>query len=331
MSELLYLNLTAFQAASDKLIAPKTIPIWHDYLTILFSNTNNDTIDLENEVILSSKADMTYVESVVEYLIDLPLDELEVYIWWTITEEMILHTTSDIRKLQNEYAKKIANIESGQSRSIYCTSGVNQLMGMAVSYAIAEEDFFERSYPKVHNMLGNIREAFNNLVRQTTWMDAATKRVTLEKSNAMKSLIGFPKWILEDGKLDDYYGGVVLSNETHLVNLVTLLTWQMRDMVKKWKAPDEFDWATTPTNVNAFHTFQANAISQYTIHITHTHTQSLWSWNIDELIYSVWLILKLRFFLFFSCAIGHSSVSFLQLRLGVSWSYSILAHISAAI
>lgn len=261
MDDLIYLNLTEFQNASDKLIAPKTLPIWRQYLLVLFNNITNETIDIDHEIILTSKADMKYVESAVEYLIDLPLDELEVYIWWTIGEEMILHTTSDIRKLHSEYAKKITNLEGGQSRSIYCTSGVNQLMGMAVSYAIADQDFFERTHPKVMTMLENIRDAFNNLVRQTTWMDEATKRVTLAKSMAMKSLVGFPEWILEQGKLDNYYEGIVLCNETHLENLVQLLTWQMKEKFKKWKQPDDFDWATTPTNVNAFHTFQANAIS----------------------------------------------------------------------
>lgn len=262
MDDLLYLDLRAFQNASDHLIAPKTIPIWREYLMVLFNSSSNITLDLDKEEILTSKPDMQYVENVVEYLLDLNEDDLEVYIWWTIAEEMILHTTSDIRKLHNEYAKKITNIEGAQSRSIYCTGGVNQLMGMAVSYAIAEEDFFERTHPKVVDMLENIREAFNNLVRQTTWMDDATKCATLDKSMAMRSLVGFPKWILEDGKLDKYYNGIVLSNGTHLRNMVQLLSWQMQETLKTLRKPDEFDWATTPTNVNAFHTFQANAISK---------------------------------------------------------------------
>lgn len=262
MDELVYLDVNAFQNESDKLIAPKTLPIWRQYLLLLFENVPNITLDLAKEQILTSKADIQYIENVVEYLTTLSSEDVEMYVWWTITEEMILHTTSDIRKLHNEYAKKITNTAGSTSRSIYCTSGVNQLMGMAVSYAIAEENFFANTHPKVMTMLENIREAFNNLVRETTWMDDVTKCGTLDKSMAMKSLVGFPEWILEDGKLDKYYKEIMVTNATHLKNMVQLLTWQMKEKLTKLDQQEDFGWATTATNVNAFHTFQANAISE---------------------------------------------------------------------
>lgn len=45
-------------------------------------------------------------------------------------------------------------------------------------------------------------------------------------------------------------------------NIVELLSWEFMEKLAKWRMKNEFDWATSPTNVNAFHTFQANAISK---------------------------------------------------------------------
>jgi len=45
-------------------------------------------------------------------------------------------------------------------------------------------------------------------------------------------------------------------------NIVELLTWQFMDKLSKWRMKNEFTWATSPSNVNAFYTFQANAISE---------------------------------------------------------------------
>lgn len=45
-------------------------------------------------------------------------------------------------------------------------------------------------------------------------------------------------------------------------NIVELLSWEFMDKLSHWRMKNEFDWATSPTNVNAFHTFQANAISE---------------------------------------------------------------------
>lgn len=136
------------------------------------------------------------------------------------------------------------------------------MMGMAVSYAIAEKDFLEVTKPRVMTMINNIRMSFDDLVRDITWMDVGTKCSTLEKSRAMKSFVGFPEWILQDGKLDEYYGELTFNKSTHLKNLIDVLKWQMLEKLKTLNATEEIGWATTPTNVNAFHTFQANAISK---------------------------------------------------------------------
>lgn len=244
-------------------ISPKSIRIWEKYLNILFDEFKEVKLDLNSEKLLTSRPDIQYLQNIVEYIFKLPTLEIELFIWWNVVEELVLHTVSDIRKLHNEYARKVTKLEGGVSRSEYCTSGVNKLLGMAVSYAIAESDFLVNTRPKVVNMLNNIREAFNNLVRETSWMDDGTKCSTLEKSIAMDSLIGFPDWILETGKLDRFYRGIECNATTHLRNMMVAVQWKMERKLRLFKTPDEFEWATTPTNVNAFHTFQSNAISKF--------------------------------------------------------------------
>lgn len=141
---------------------------------------------------------------------------------------------------------------------------VNQLMGMAVSYAIAEPDFLVATKPKVNSMIENIRVAFHGLVHEVKWMDDQTKCSTHEKLNAMKNFVGFPEWILKTGELDKYYKSLAFNESTHLRNLIDVLQWQMSEKLETLYAAEDIGWATTPTNVNAFHSFQANAISKNT-------------------------------------------------------------------
>lgn len=258
------MTIDQLQNASDRLIAPKTFPIWREYLTVLFDGIPSAQLDFDRDLVLTSKPDLFYLENIIEFISNTTTnEEMEVYIWWSVVEELILHTTSSMRKIHSEYAKHITKLESATPRSLYCASGVNQLVGMAVSYAIADNLFLNHTKPMVVTMLNNIREAFNNLVRQTAWMDDRTKCSTLEKSEAMKSLIGFPEWILDKEKLDEFYGDMHLNATTHLSNMMYLLRWQMNETLHNYRGIEEFGWATTPTNVNAFHTFQANAISKF--------------------------------------------------------------------
>lgn len=260
--DLVYMTADELQNSTDSLIYPKSTPVWRKYLKILFDDFKNVSLDLNTEKLLTSRPDIFYLQSVVQYILELPKLEIELFIWWNIVEELAVHTTTDIRKLHNEYARKVTKLEGSISRSQYCTSGINKLLGMAVSYAISESDFLIYTRPKVVTMLNNIREAFNNLVRQTTWMDDGTKCSTLEKSIAMDSLIGFPDWILKKGKLDEFYQGIECNATTHLRNMMVVVQWEMERKLRRFKTTDEFEWATAPTNVNAFHTFQSNAISK---------------------------------------------------------------------
>lgn len=118
--ELINLNIDDFQNATDQFIAPKTLPIWRQYLSTVFKEIDPPA-DLSSHLILSSRADLYYLQHLMQYILEIPKVELELYIWWTVVEEMVLHTTSDIRKLHNDYAKTITNLEGSTPRSLYCT------------------------------------------------------------------------------------------------------------------------------------------------------------------------------------------------------------------
>lgn len=306
-NDLVTVNVVEFQNLTDRVIAPKSLPMWHKYLRIIFKNTNA-SFDISEQLVLTSWEDIYFMQHAVAYILDAPNQELELYVWWALVEEFILHTTSDFRQLHSDYANTIVQLEGSTPRSLYCTSVCNQLMGMAVSYAIAEPHFMRTTKPRVISMIENIRIAFHGLVSEVKWMDDQTKCSTHEKLNAMKNFVGFPEWILKAGELDKYYETLAFNKSTHLRNLIVVLQWQMGEKLKTLHAAEDIGWATTPTNVNAFHSFQANAISMRTFGIS--------------------FLLSFRSLSFYflshhSCTIGHLTVSILQFGLGVSSFSSI--------
>ncbi|XP_037943545.1 neprilysin-3-like [Teleopsis dalmanni] len=260
--DIVYISVIDLQNQTDKLIAPKTIPIWEEYLQLIMNNTNHTKPFNSKDIkIITSQADIIYLQTITEYLFDVAPEDIEFYIWLSVVEELILHTTSDMRLLHTEYMRVMIGTEGSSPRSIYCAHAVNSLMGMAVSYSLADKNFTLRKLPKVENMLKDIRLAFEKLVRSTNWMDAETKRQTLQKSAEMKSFIGFPDWLTNATELNEYYEGVYVNETKHLENMIGVLRWQMQTRLDGFYEPEVFGWATSPSNVNAFHTFQSNAIT----------------------------------------------------------------------
>ncbi|CRK91555.1 CLUMA_CG005212, isoform A [Clunio marinus] len=260
VSELVYIKVADLQKIIDDDVSSPS-SVLETYLTEILSGIKEAQFDFDNDVILTSKADILYLKLVMKLIYQLPPIHLEMFIWWSVVEDLILYTTTSMRHLYYDYSKAVTGVDGAVSRQSYCSATVNKLMGFAVSYLILEDDFMIKTKPKVEKMLHNIRMAFENLVRHATWMDLETKESTLKKSQRMKSLIGFPDWILNKTSLESHYEPIKIKNDTWMKNIVELLTWSFVEKLSKWRMKHEFEWATSPTNVNAFHTFQANAIT----------------------------------------------------------------------
>ncbi|KAH8382417.1 hypothetical protein KR009_003389 [Drosophila setifemur] len=261
--DIIYISLMDLQNQTDKNIAPKTLPIWVRYMELILKGTKHagNTELTSNLTIITSQADIMYLQDIVEYLEETPPAHIESYLWLSTIEELVLHTTSAMRLLHSEYMRVAIGTEGSTPRSLYCANGVNSLFGMAVSYVLADEEFTREKLPRVQRMLSDIRRSFDRLVRSTSWMDAATKRKTVQKSAEMKSFIGFPSWLRNATALNAYYEGAEVNASTHLENLMDFVHWQMMDKLNEMDKPEPIGWATAPSNVNAFHTFQSNAIT----------------------------------------------------------------------
>ncbi|KFB41506.1 AGAP002441-PA-like protein [Anopheles sinensis] len=262
LQDIVYYTASELQNITDTHLAPKDpLPIWEQLLNGMFEGIPEAQLNLNEEMVLTSNADILYLKLLVEYLSVTPLAHVELYIWWTVVEELILHTTMEVRRLHYTYYQTLAISDGFSSRTLYCTGTVNRLLGMAVSYAISHENFTQHTKPRVQDMLRYIRTAFEGLVRDTTWMDWPTKQSTLRKSEAMRSLIGFPEWILDQQRLEQHYNGLKVNESTHLENMMEEVQRKNIIKLRRWRHKHELDWDTLPTNVNAFHTFQENAIT----------------------------------------------------------------------
>ncbi|EPB78564.1 hypothetical protein ANCCEY_02304 [Ancylostoma ceylanicum] len=67
--------------------------------------------------------------------------------------------------------------------------------------------FDQASKNVTQEMIGDLLEAFRQMVLTNDWMDAKTKASALDKAGQMLQHIAYPDFILDDQKLDDYYSG----------------------------------------------------------------------------------------------------------------------------
>jgi hypothetical protein len=166
LSDLIYVTVNDLQRIIDTDIAveKRKNDMLKNYLALMMEGVPEVQFDVEEDLILTSNPDILYLKSAIKLIYDIDLIHLEAYLWWSIVEEMILHTTSAMRNLYQDYIRIVTGLDASTSRQSHCTSSVNKLMGFAVSYLVVEKNFVTSMKPKVEEMLVNIRKSFNHII-----------------------------------------------------------------------------------------------------------------------------------------------------------------------
>ncbi|CAB3227830.1 unnamed protein product [Arctia plantaginis] len=235
-------------------------PIWKKYLEGIF-NVSKVALDFEKDKVLVADPDLKYMSLMAAYISKTPPVVLELYIWVKVVEVMAVHTTTELQALFQRAYEQSHSQATTPPRSLQCANAVNDMLGMAVSYGIADPYFFNVTKPKIIMMIDELKNSLAHLVGQAKWMDDNTKLATYRKIIEMKSLIGFPDWLLEEGKLEEYYDGIEIDPSKHLENMINIIQVKIRKALNRFREGNNFTWATDPTEVNAYHTFQENTIT----------------------------------------------------------------------
>ena len=57
-------------------------------------------------------------------------------------------------------------------------------------------------------MISHLKSAFKSMVNDSTWMDSETKKIAIDKVNAIREFLAYPDWIKNQTALESYYSGV---------------------------------------------------------------------------------------------------------------------------
>lgn len=116
-----------------------------------------------------------------------------------------------------------------------------------------------------------IHGAFLEKLTKISWMDESTRREAIRKANAMTFHIGYPDELTDDEKLDEYYRGLELQNDSLFYSVLRIRKFEKMNEMKKFHQPiDKNDWreqATLTATVNAFNIPQQNTIRKLNLSI----------------------------------------------------------------
>lgn len=84
-----------------------------------------------------------------------------------------------------------------------------------------EKRFSQSKLAAAEKLTNDIQKAFNETLSETKWFTAVARSRVLEKLNRLQKNVGYPDWILNDTRLNDYYREFkIRSNSSYFRNVL---------------------------------------------------------------------------------------------------------------
>ena len=195
------------------------------------------------------------IKEVAAILKEMPLDVQKSYLSWYVIDAAADYLSDDfVAQNFDFYDKTLSGKQEMQPRWKRAVSTVDGVLGEAVGQMYSEKYFPAAAKERMVALVGNLKGALGDRIRELEWMSEGTKEKALEKLSAITVKVGYPdKW--KD------YSALEIQNDSYWENIVRSNVFEYDDMIAKAGKPvDRSKWYMTPQTVNAYYSPSMNEI-----------------------------------------------------------------------
>jgi putative endopeptidase len=206
------------------------------------------------EIIVGQPA---FVKNVNKLIKDASLEEWKDYLSWKTLRHYSPHLDEKFIKADFDFYQGVLSGKS-EMKPLH-ENAINDLTRMSIGQLLGkffvEKHFSENAKIKVNTMVDNLLLAFNERIKNLTWMTDSTKIEALHKLNSIGRKLGFPsKW--ED------FTDLALSPDNYIDNVKQCARRDVKENLKQLYLPiDKEKWGMPPHMVNAYYSPLLNEIA----------------------------------------------------------------------
>jgi endothelin-converting enzyme/putative endopeptidase len=155
----------------------------------------------------------------------------------------------------NFYSKQLSGVQAQRERWKRGVAAVNGALGEAVGEIYVKSHYPAESERQMTELIGNLRDAYQERITGNGWMDEATRKAALEKLAAFEPRIGHPVKYIDYSSMKvvkgDPLGNAMRASE---------FDWQL-ELSRFPKPVDRTLWGMYPQTINAYYNPLANQIT----------------------------------------------------------------------
>jgi len=152
------------------------------------------------------------------------------------------------------FSTRLNGIKEQRERNLQALGLVNELQGEMIGRLYVERYFPPASKAEMERYIPFIKEAFREHIKNSKWMDEATKKEAYAKLDGFAANIGYPdQW--KD------YSDIVIKSDDLIGNSRRMQEWELKDEASKVGEPRrEWEWDYNPQQINAYYAPKRNQI-----------------------------------------------------------------------
>lgn len=216
-----------------------------------------DALDVETDTVIIRE--INYYKNLSQVINPSNLENIKKYLKATLVNSNAQYLNLELEQLHFDfYEKELKGIQEMRARDKRALGTVNSTIGEAFGQVYVAEYFPEEAKEKAEEMVQYVRKAFEDHIKNLTWMTDDTKEKALLKLEKFNVKIGYPdNW--ED------YDGLVLTNPadggSYYQNMKNINAWRFEENLDKiGKEVDKSEWFMPPQMVNAYYSPAFNEI-----------------------------------------------------------------------
>jgi putative endopeptidase len=217
-----------------------------------------DALGMPKDIDKVNISQLEPLHEVENILANTSLEDLKSYMELHVISAYSGYLSDAFNDRKFEANKAITGVQEQQPRWKRAVNAISGNLGETIGKLYAAEYFPESSKQRVVRLIKDLQQAFEDRLKDNTWMSDSTKAKALEKLHAMHINVGYPdKWEDMEKFVD------IRENENLVENFIRIGEEARAAMFRKyWGQPvDKTRMICTPQTVNAFYHPLFNSIT----------------------------------------------------------------------
>ena len=198
------------------------------------------------------------LHEVEKVLAETSVEDLKAYMELHVVKAYSSYRSDAFTDCQFNAIAAIAGVQEQEPRWKRAVAVLSDNLGETIGKLYVAEYFPESSKQRVYRLVKDLQQAFEERLKENTWMSDSTKSKAIEKLYAMHINVGYPdKW-------QDMEKFIDIRENDNLVENFIRITQEMRQarIRKRWHQPvDKTIMPCSPQEVNAFYSPLRNSIN----------------------------------------------------------------------